>query len=193
MFLQSEDAPIYDHIIVCFREEQKDNFFTQKLPSRYKRVDIYQDEIPPTLYEMFDSQRKNLLIIDDLFAEAFESEAVRNCFTSGRHRNITSFITTQNLFAGGKYARSISLNANYLVIFKTRDLQQLQIISKQIFGDKKGDFLRAAYKDGIANYNYLIIDCSPHHNNEEIRVRTNVFSELPPNNIICYVDKSSAQ
>ncbi len=128
---------------------------------------------------MFDPTRRNLLIIEDLFAEAYASDEIRKVFTSGRHRNITCLLTTQNLFAGGKQARNVALNAQYIVLFRMRDLNQVNLLSRQVYGNAK--VLMPCYKDAILHFGYLVVDLATHHSVEAVRLRTNVWGK-----VICY-------
>jgi hypothetical protein len=179
----------FDTVQVCSRERQE---AFENLPGKLGNPNLCVITHPPgiiptTLYESFDPSKRNLLIVDDLFSEAFNSEQIKQVFVSGRHRNITVFLTSQNVFPpGGKHARNITLNANYIVIFRTRDLNQLSVLSRQIFGHKT--LIQEAYTDAVVRnqYRYLIVDCSSHHNVEGVRLRTNVFGEQPNVGIICY-------
>jgi hypothetical protein len=108
------------------------------------------------------------------------SFAVNQLFISGRHKKTTTFLVTQNLFIpGAKYGRNISLNASYILLFRTRDFGQLAVLSRQIFGTKRSGFLESAYRQAINTHGYLLIDCSPSQKVEEVRFRSGVFSDCP--------------
>lgn len=179
----------FDAVQICSREKQEEFANLGEILRNPQLSVIHHPAgvIPPSLYDSFNPEERNILIIDDLFSEAFASEEIKQIFVSGRHRNITVFLTSQNIFpAGGRHARNISLNANYIVLFRTRDLNQLNVLSRQIFGKKL--LIQEAYTDAIVrnNFRYLVIDCSSHHNQEEIRLRTNVFGERSGVGVICY-------
>ena len=74
-----------------------------------------------------------------------------------------------------KYARTISLNAHYLVLFKNpRDAGQFSILARQLY-PSSWKFAIEAYKDATsAPYGYLLIDLKPEQD-ERCRLRTNVF------------------
>jgi hypothetical protein len=58
------------------------------------------------------------LIVDDLMCETDENDT--KLFTKGcHHQNMSVIYIVQNLFHKGKEHRTISLNYNYLVMFKT--------------------------------------------------------------------------
>ena len=46
----------------------------------------------------------NIIILDDLMAEATESPIVSQLFTQGRHRNASVILLPQNMFPKGKYS-----------------------------------------------------------------------------------------
>jgi len=60
-----------------------------------------------------------LIILDDLLNEAYTKD-VCDLFTKGsHHRNVSVVLITQILFHQGWYCRDISLNAMYILVFKT--------------------------------------------------------------------------
>ena len=79
-----------------------------------------------------------LYILDDCFLEANESKFVVNAFTKGRHENISTIFITQNIFFSGKFARSIALNCSYYILMRNRDLGQIEVLGRQLFGKNKG-------------------------------------------------------
>ena len=70
---------------------------------------------------VFDGSVPVLLVIDDLMQET--NETVANLFTKGsHHRNVSVMFLAQNLFPKNKFARTISLNAHYMVLLRTREM-----------------------------------------------------------------------
>ena len=59
----------------------------------------------------------NIIILEDLMAEATDSPVVSRLFTQGRHRNASVILLLQNMFPKGKYNTDISRNAQYLALF----------------------------------------------------------------------------
>ena len=55
----------------------------------------------------------NIIILDDLIAEATDSPVVSRLFTQDRHRNASVILLLQNVFPKGKYNTDISRNAQY--------------------------------------------------------------------------------
>jgi len=67
--------------------------------------------------EDIDGKEPVLLIVDDLMQETDQSVAI--LFTKGsHHRGVNIIFLAQNLFPKNKFARTISLNAHYMVLFK---------------------------------------------------------------------------
>ena len=73
------------------------------------------------------------MIIDDLVQET--NETVANKFTKGSHHgNISVVFLAQNLFPKNKFARTMSLNAHCMVLFKNpRDVSQFANLAKQMY------------------------------------------------------------
>ena len=91
-----------------------------------------------------DTVENSMLVLDDLMNEEIEDKKLLNLFTVGsHHRNISVIYLTQNIYEKGKYARSISLNAHYLIIFKNRrDEAQIMHLSRQIYPHNGNFFLK---------------------------------------------------
>ena len=67
-----------------------------------------------------DPREKHLIILDDLMDET--DQRVASLFTKkSHHRNISVMYIVQNLFHRGKHHNTITLNAHYMVVFKTRE------------------------------------------------------------------------
>jgi len=122
----------------------------------------------------FDGSRPTVLVLDDLMDEADES--VAQLFTRGsHHRNVSVLFLAQNLFPKNKFARTMSLNAHYMVLFKNpRDATQFANLARQMY-PKTWQFAVEAYKDATREpYSYLVVDLTPVQD-EDLRLRTNVF------------------
>jgi hypothetical protein len=123
-----------------------------------------------------DSSQPVLLIIDDLMCETDES--VTKLFTKGcHHQNMSVIYIVQNLFHKGKEQRTISLNSNYLVVFKNpRDVSQITHLAKQIApGNTR--MVYDAFRDATSHpFGYLFFDFKA-TTPEELRLRTNIFPD----------------
>ena len=122
------------------------------------------DKIPPN----------SLLVIDDLQNSLSEKDSKIATQTS-HHRNINVIYITQNLFYKGKAHRDLSLNANYVVLFKNpRDKMQASALGRQIFPGK-ADFFQKAYEDATRDpFSYLLIRLRQ-TDHDSLRLSSKVF------------------
>jgi len=151
-------------IMYCYGEYQQ-------LFCQYPRV-IFHEGLPDM--DNFDGREPILLIVDDLMQET--NETIANLFTKGsHHRNVSVLFLVQNLFPKNKFARTISLNAQYMVLFKNpRDASQFQNLARQMY-PKKSQFAVEAYKDATREpYSYLVVDLRAEQN-EDLRLRASIF------------------
>ena len=158
-------------------------------PDSLKKDVIFYQDISPD--ETFNAVKPNdVVVLDDLMQEISNSKAVTNLFTRHvHHKPCTVIAITQNLFQAGKESRTRSLNAQYLVLFKSpRDASQIDFLGRQMYpGDKK--FLTQAFKDatGSRPHGYLFIDLNQ-STPEVLRVRTRILpGEFPQ---LVYLPKS---
>ena len=87
----------------------------------------------------------------------------------------------------GKEMRNISLNAHYIVLFKsTRDKQQISMLARQINPGKVQEFMRS-YEDATRRpHGYLILDLKPTTDDQQ-RLKTNIL----PGEIAKFIQKQS--
>jgi len=132
-------------IVYCYGEYQQ-------LFDKYPRVDFRQGL--PDL-QNFNGGEPVLLVIDDLMDATDGS--VANLFTKGsHHRNVSVVFLVQNLFHKNKHVRTISLNSQYMVLFKNpRDASQFASLARQMYPNRSA-FAVEAYKDATQQpYSYL--------------------------------------
>ena len=127
----------------------------------------------------------NLVIIDDLMSEM--ANVSSDIFTKHVHHSHMSVIyIVQNLFNCAKNHRTMSLNANYIVLFKNpRDKAQVSFLARQVFPHKP-KILQEAYNDATSQpHSYLLLDfqqLTP----ENRRLKSEIF---PGENQFIYVEK----
>ena len=119
-----------------------------------------------------------LFILDDCFFEVIKSRFVVNAFTKGRHENISTIFITQNLFFSGKFACSIALNCSHYILMLNRDLGQIEVSSRQLYGKSKASVFVNIYKKALSvnTYGYLLIDLGP-KTPTELQLRSNIIDE----------------
>ena len=109
-----------------------------------------------------NARYNNIIILDDLMAEATDSPVVSRLFTQGRHRNASVILLLQNMFPKGKYNTDISRNAQYLALFQSpSDRKQIGIIADRMFDKNRVHFMNAYYKETEKPYGYLLVDNKP--------------------------------
>ena len=165
----------FDRIVWLFAKHQED--LLEELKSYFPTVE-YVFGLPADLDEMFDKSKNNLLVLDDLMSQASSDQRIEQLFTRGRHDNLSIIYLTQNLFHSKQ--RTISLNSDYIVVFKTpRDQSQFHHLAKQFLpGNSK--FLLWAFKDATKKpFSYIFLDARP-QTNDKHRVRTNILPNEAP-------------
>ena len=146
--------PSPQRIIICYKAWQ--NFYQE-----FKRF-VPDIEFHEGIYEIdnLNQNMTNLVVFDDLMEECLSSSSVMNLFTVGsHHKNTSVYFITQNIFSKGKFARDISLNTNYLIIFlNPRDQLQFQVLAKQMFPTNT-KFLIESFEDATKKpHGYLFLD-----------------------------------
>lgn len=166
-------SPFPERIVIVYGEWQ----------SEYDRIRLIQANIEfvkgpmaEDLYESFDNKERNMLVLDDQMTEAGKSNQLEKYFVQGsHHRNLTVIFIIQNIFEKGKAMRTSTLNANYLVLYKSpRDRGQVAILGRQMYPSKWKSFLAAFEKATENPYSYLIVDLLP-STPENFRLRANMF------------------
>ena len=164
--------PPPERIVWCYSKHQPELY--DELMNINSSIE-YMYGIPSDLDTAFDRTKKNLVVLDDMMDEASKDEKVAQLFTRGRHDNLSVIYLTQNLFH--KNQRSISLNSDYMVIFKNpRDRSQIQHLARQ-FMPINSKFLTWAYEDATQKpFSYLLLDLTPSMDDRH-RVRTDILPE----------------
>lgn len=120
----------------------------------------------------------NLLVVDDLMDQASANVELQRVFTQYcHHRNLSSMFIVTNLFAQGKSSRTISLNANYMILFKNpRDVHQVSMLGRQMHPGNTKYFMEC-YHDAVDRpFGYLMIDYKA-KTPEQYRLRTGLLSD----------------
>ena len=143
VYIYSCWQPIYDQLLKTLNIN-----FVQGLPESF-----CDETLLPTT-------KNNLLIIDDLMNQASDNLEVQKVFTQYvHHRRLSCIYLVQNLFIQGKASRTISLNTNYMIIFKNaRDQHQISLLARQMFPGNSKYFLEAFNDATSYTFGYLLID-----------------------------------
>ena len=169
--------PQPSQIIWCYGE-------WQPAYERLKQYGVeFHDGLPDT--RDWDAGTRRLCILDDLMNET--NDSVTKLFTKGsHHRNISVIQIVQNLFEKNKHQRTISLNAHYIVLFKSpRDMTQILHFGKQIF-PAQAQYVSESFKSATEQaHGYLLFDLTQ-DTPDNLRLRSNIF---PGEQQIVYVPR----
>jgi hypothetical protein len=145
-------------------------------------------EILNNIPETFENlPKKTLIILDDMMLDAYKKN-ICSLFTKGvHHRQLSVCLITQNIFHQAKYARDISLNCNYLIIFKNpRDKSQILPLARQIHPENFMELLRVYNEATCKPHTYIFFDlCSK--TNDLLRIRSEI---LTPKHSVVYCSKN---
>jgi hypothetical protein len=157
LLLYSENTitcPI-QRLVYCYGTPLPETFTVLK--RQFPFLETYQG-VNPEL--KFNPKINNFLVLDDLMTDVTSSQEVANYFTRGsHHQNLSVFLLTQNMFQNGAYARTININSNYIVCFKSpRDKLQIQTLDRQMYPGECGTLLDAYNKATLRPHGYICID-----------------------------------
>lgn len=141
------------------------NFTPKKVYVIYKEMQpLYQTLSAPCpiqfvrgLAEDFKHEEDSLLIIDDLQISA-DKRVIGELFTvKSHHANCSIIYLVQNLFDKDPRHRAISLNSNYIILFRNpRDRSQIEHLGKQMLNTQ---LIKFAYKRATGEpHTYLLVD-----------------------------------
>ena len=91
-----------------------------------------------------NSLSNGILILDDLMEQVVKDPKIVSVFTEGsHHKNISVLFLKQNMYQKGAHTRTMSMNTQYMVLFKNpRDQTQIRTLAMQIFHTGWRDFLK---------------------------------------------------
>ena len=147
--------------------------------SAYENLDIPNLHLQEGLPSSFDADKRNGVV---LMVET--DRRVTDLLTKKSHHSNTSVIyLVQYLFTRNKESRTISLNTQYMVVFKNpRDASQITNLAKQMYPGRV-KFVQEAFADATSTpYGYLMVDLKQ-DTPEDLRLRTSLL----PDDVVQYV------
>ena len=137
---------------------------------------IFHNGLPNTEHIDTWKSEHTLIILGDLINEVSKNAIIQKLFTIGcHHLNISCIFITQNLYNQGKFARTISLNATYLILFENiRDSSQVMRLGSHLYPGNQHAFIHAHTNIMKTSYGYMVIDLNPQSNTKH-RIRTRIF------------------
>ena len=109
--------------------------------------------------------------------EVSSNVTISKLFTHGRsHLGCSLVLMLQHIFPKGSQSRTISINAQYQVLFRNpRDSLQISILARQVCPLNSKNFLEIYKRETHRVYGYLFC-CFTQFCPDEIRYHTNVLS-----------------
>ena len=166
--------------------------FSKIILTQTKTKSLLEDEITlqnkllifskiPSIPEISQISGHKLIIFDDNYRSALNNESTLNMFTYGRHYEISIIFNCQNLFSNNKYSRDVSLNATHFILLKNRDLNQVEVLARQLFGKSDSKKVVSVYKyiQKTYKFGHLLIDISQ-LSSENIELRSNIVHKNGP-------------
>ena len=129
-----------------------------------KEAGVQFHEGVPTIFHLQKWFPKGgLLVLDDLMAEGGDDKELLDLFTKhSHHQNITVLYLCQDMFPPGKYAKSISRNAHYIIAFKNpRDQLGIRNLLLQAFPTYWQDVMDVYQKVIERPFGYMVLDSHP--------------------------------
>jgi hypothetical protein len=163
-----------EKIIFCYGQYQS-RF--EEMEKNIPNLILYQG-LPSNdqIEEWSNGLSHTILVLDDLMHQVTKNEESMTLFcVTAHHKQVSVFFLTQNLFMPGKYARTISLNCRYVILFRSvRDSKQIISFGSQVYPGKSKYFKDAYEKATSVPYGYLLIDMSP-STPDKYRLRTHIL------------------
>ena len=135
-----------------------------RFPSMQDQGVVFHEGIPDhdALVQWFP-QGHGVLVLDDLMDEGSHDKRVLDLFTKhSHHQGVTVLYLCQDMFPVGRYAKSISRNAHYIVAFKNpRDQLGVRNVMLQSFPTTWKDTLETFHQATTRPYGYLVLDLHP--------------------------------
>ena len=169
-------------LIWIYGVEQPDLFETIRkiwFPRQCEFISGFPEDLLTCLEQTSD--RGSLCIFDDVMNEVSSNSIVSKLFTHVRsHLGCSLVLMLQNIFPNGTQSRTISINAQYQVLFRNpRDSLQISVFARQLFPHNSRDFLEIYKRATERPYGYLFC-CFTQSCPDEIRYRTNVLPNEYP-------------
>ena len=108
--------------------------------------------------------------------DATKNSDICELYTEGsHHRNLSVICLLQNIYHHGRENRTMSLNTQYLVLFKNpRDQLQVMTLSRQMFPHRSYQFMDQFNRATAKPFGHLVIDLKQNTPDYQ-RLRTDVF------------------
>ena len=119
---------------------------------------------------------RQLIIFDDVYAEASQQEEFLNLVISGRHNNQHAIIFKHNLYQKSPNLKTIDMNVTHMLLLKNpRAVVQVDVLGRQL-GSR--NLVQSAYKLATKEpFGHLLIDLDPRCS-EHLRFCSHLTNDL---------------
>ena len=102
-------------------------------------------------------ENKSLIVLDDCMNNI--NKSVCDLFIKGsHHRELSVILILQNIFHQDKFCREISLNSDYIIIFKNpRDSSQIKYLGMQVLPDNSSALIKLYRHETIKPFSYIVL------------------------------------
>ena len=164
-----------DKILYCYGVDQP---LFKDMARRVKGLRFHEGLPSPDEVKKFARHGKHrMIVLDDLMSEVSGSADAEKLFTRGTHHMGLSVVyLVQNLLYQNRHARTISLNCQYMVLFRNlRDSSQVMCLARQLY-PLQPRLLMDAYEDATSEpFGYLVINLHPQFPDDARRLLTGIF------------------
>jgi hypothetical protein len=171
---QTTISPTPQRIIWCYGQWQPSYFDMMRIMPGIE----FNEGIPVDIdnADYLEVSQRNLIVLDDIMARSGKDKRISDLSTKGsHHRNLSIIYIVQNIFYQGKEMRNISLNAHYIVLFKSpRDKQHISMLARQINPGKVQAFMRSYEYATSRPHGYFMWDLKPTTSDQD-RLKTNIL------------------
>ena len=173
-----EDPRCSQNIIYYYREYQpkfdefkKENIVREWVPKLPTVEDVKEKTLP------YKHRGGSIIVIDD-WGEDLNKDISTIFSVISHHTNTVAILLVQNLYLKNPVFRDISLNAMYIILFKSpRDGTQIRHFAQQFQPGESRWVVEAFQRATQKPYSYLLFDLHQTTPNE-IRVRTDFLCDI---------------
>ena len=112
----------------------------------------------------YDSEKHNVIILDDLSKDQLNDKKVQMLFKRGRHNNISVFVISHGFYQWPK--DTITENSNIIHLFITNNYCNVESIHRQLCSTdlKIHEFKKFCHDFWLQDYNFITIDLTKNKN-----------------------------
>ena len=160
--------PTTDRIVCCYRHWKK---LYNKLRMHDPSI-RWQQILPNSVLEKLED---TIVVVDDLMEARMNDATLMSMFTEGSHHRNTIVFIVQKFTHQGRRSRSLNLNTQYLVLYKTpRYIQQIKTIAQQMYPTDWRRFLAYFEAETSRPYGKVIIELHSAQHFTALRIRTDM-------------------